>query len=130
MRNRIIIALIVCLMTGCLFGCSNREVVEELRDGKQVSSGQDSNEQRKKQINGKYSIEVTDYKEIIRKCPEAAKAGDEVTVKTNCFMDAIPIINVNGNDIGKWNNIKTEYVFVMPDEDVIITTKLNSAGNL
>lgn len=124
MRKRIVIALIVCLMTGCLFGCS-RKVAEELSDGIQINYEQNNS---KRQINGKYSIEVTDYKEIISKCPKAAKAGDEVTVKTNCFMDAIPIINVNGNDIGKWDNNKTEYTFVMPDEDVLITTKLNSAG--
>ena len=81
-----------------------------------------------KSSNRKHSIEVTDYKEIINKCPKSAKAGDKVTIKTNIFMDAIPKINVNGSDIGEWDKNRTEYTFVMPDEDVEIITTLKSAG--
>lgn len=87
---------------------------------------QDSNE--KQSSNKKHSIEVTDYKEIIKKCPKSAKAGDKVTIKTNIFMDAIPKININGSDIGEWDKNRTEYTFVMPDEDVEIITMLKSAG--
>ena len=76
----------------------------------------------------KHSIELTDYKEIIKKCPKSAKAGDKVTIKTNIFMDAIPKININGHDIGEWDKNRTEYTFIMPDEDVEITTILKSAG--
>ena len=43
-------------------------------------------------------------------------------------MDAIPKININGNDIGEWDKNRTEYTFIMPDEDVEITTTLKSVG--
>ena len=42
-------------------------------------------------------------------------------------MDAIPKINVNGSDIGEWDKNRTEYTFIMPDEDVKkITTLMNA----
>lgn len=76
----------------------------------------------------KHSIEVTDDKGIVEKCPQSAKSGDKVTIKTNVFMDAIPEINVNGSDSGEWDKNRTEYTFIMPDEDVTISTILKSAG--
>lgn len=76
----------------------------------------------------KHSIEVTDDKGIVEKCPKSAKSGDKVTIKTNVFMDAIPEINVNGSDSGEWDKNRTEYTFIMPDKDVIISTILKSAG--
>lgn len=104
MKKVKIIALLICLMTGCLLGCS------------------------RKQSNSKmHSIEVTDIKKIISECPKSAKAGDTVTIKTNSFMDAIPKIDVNGNDIGEWDDNITEYTFIMPDEDVKIRATLNSS---
>ena len=112
-------------MAGCLFGCSSKETVKEPTGDEQCGIEQNSNEQSNRK---KYSIEVTDDKEIIIKCPKSAKAGDKVTLKTNCFMDAIPQIYINGNDIGEWDANKTKYTFIMPDEDVKITTRLKSAG--
>ena len=76
----------------------------------------------------KHSIEVTDDKGVVEKCPQSAKSGDKVTIKTNVFMDAIPEINVNGSDSGEWDKNRTEYTFIMPDEDVTISTILKSAG--
>lgn len=76
----------------------------------------------------KHSIEVTDDKGVVEKCPKSAKSGDKVTIKTNVFMDAIPEINVNGSDSGEWDKNRTEYTFIMPDEDVTISTILKSAG--
>lgn len=87
---------------------------------------QDSSE--KQSDKKKHSIEVTDDKGIVEKCPQSAKSGDKVTIKTNVFMDAIPEINVNGSDSGEWDKNRIEYTFIMPDEDVIISTILKSAG--
>lgn len=87
---------------------------------------QDSSE--KQSDKKKHSIEVTDDKGIVEKCPKSAKSGDKVTIKTNVFMDAIPEINVNGSDSGEWDKNRIEYTFIMPDEDVIISTILKSAG--
>ena len=77
----------------------------------------------------RYRIELSDYKDIVRKYPKSAKSGDSVTVLTNRFMDVSPKIYVNGEDIGNWSNGMTEYTFVMPEENVVITTKLQSSGN-
>ena len=44
-------------------------------------------------------------------------------------MDVIPKIFINGEDIGNWDKNRTEYSFVMPDENVEVTTKLKSAAN-
>lgn len=88
-----------------------------------------SQESSEKQNGKAHSIEVIDAKEVIKKCPKSAKAGNKVTIKTNCFMDAIPKINVNGNDIGEWDGNRTEYTFIMPDEDIEITTTLKSASD-
>ena len=87
---------------------------------------QDSSENQSEKK--KHSIEVTDDKGIVEKCPQSAKSGDKVTIKTNVFMDAIPEINVNGSDSGEWDKNRTEYTFIMPDEDVTISTILKSAG--
>lgn len=87
---------------------------------------QDSSE--KQSDKKKHSIEVTDDKGIVEKCPQSAKSGDKVTIKTNVFMDAIPEINVNGSDSGEWDKNRIEYTFIMPDEDVTISTILKSAG--
>lgn len=125
MRKEIIIALLICLMAGCLFGCRSEGTAEEPGDGKQVRIEQ-TVKQQKNSSNKEYSIEITDIKGIISKCPKSAKAGDKVTIKTNFFMDAMPKINVNGNDIGEWDENQTGYTFIMPDEDVIITTALKS----
>ena len=98
-------------------------------EGNSVEKNSPENISSEKQSSKKkHSIELTDYKEIIKKCPKSAKAGDKVTIKTNIFMDAIPKININGNDIGEWDKNRTEYTFIMPDEDVEITTILKSAG--
>ena len=98
-------------------------------EGNSVEKNSAENKSSEKQSSKKkHSIELTDYKEIIKKCPKSAKAGDKVTIKTNIFMDAIPKININGNDIGEWDKNRTEYTFIMPDEDVEITTTLKSAG--
>lgn len=98
-------------------------------EGNSVEKNSAENKSSEKQSSKKkHSIELTDYKEIIKKCPKSAKAGDKVTIKTNIFMDAIPKININGNDIGEWDKNRTEYTFIMPDEDVEITTILKSAG--
>ena len=60
-----------------------------------VEKNSPENKSSKKQSSKKkHSIELTDYKEIIKKCPKSAKAGDIVTIKTNIFMDAIPKINI------------------------------------
>lgn len=75
-----------------------------------------------------HRIEVVDDRGVIKKCPKTAKVGTEVSIKTNSFMDVIPQISVNGNDIGEWDKNKTEYIFVMPDEDVKITTNLKNSG--
>ena len=92
---------------------------------KNVAENKSSEKQSDKK---KHSIEVTDDKGIVEKCPKSAKSGDKVTIKTNVFMDAIPEINVNGSDSGEWDKNRTEYTFIMPDEDVIISTILKSAG--
>ena len=98
-------------------------------EGNSVEKNSAENKSSEKQSSKKkHSIELTDYKEIIQKCPKSAKAGDKVTIKTNIFMDAIPQININGNDIGEWDKNRTEYTFIMPDEDVEITTTLKSVG--
>ena len=88
---------------------------------------QDSNE--KQSSNRKHSIEVTDDKEIIKKCPKSAKSGDKVTIKAYSFMDVIPIIEINGNDIGEWDKNRIEYTFIMPDEDVRIVTRFRRDGS-
>lgn len=126
-RKQIITALLICIMTGCLFGCSSKETANEPNGGEQFGIEQNNNAQNSRK---KHSIEVTDDKGIISKCPKSAKAGDIVTLKTNCFMDAIPQINVNGNDVGEWDANRTKYTFIMPDEDVKITTRLKSSGGV
>ena len=82
-----------------------------------------------KSSNKKHSIEVTDDKEIIKKCPKSAKSGDKVTIKAYSFMDVIPIIEINGNDIGEWDKNRIEYTFTMPDEDVRIVTRFRRDGS-
>ena len=99
---------------------------EKINIGLTSFKKQDSSE--KQSDKKKHSIEVTDDKGIVEKCPQSAKSGDKVTIKTNVFMDAIPEINVNGSDSGEWDKNRIEYTFIMPDEDVIISTILKSAG--
>lgn len=99
---------------------------EKINIGLTSFKKQDSSE--KQSDKKKHSIEVTDDKGIVEKCPKSAKSGDKVTIKTNVFMDAIPEINVNGSDSGEWDKNRTEYTFIMPDEDVTISTILKSAG--
>lgn len=99
---------------------------EKINIGLTSFKKQDSSE--KQSDKKKHSIEVTDDKGIVEKCPQSAKSGDKVTIKTNVFMDAIPEINVNGSDSGEWDKNRTEYTFIMPDEDVTISTILKSAG--
>lgn len=82
-----------------------------------------------KSSNKKHSIEVTDDKAIIKKCPKSAKSGDKVTIKAYSFMDVIPIIEINGNDIGEWDKNRIEYTFIMPDEDVRIVTRFRRDGS-
>lgn len=99
---------------------------EKINIGLTSFKKQDSSE--KQSDKKKHSIEVTDDKGIVEKCPKSAKSGDKVTIKTIVFMDAIPEINVNGSDSGEWDKNRTEYTFIMPDEDVTISTILKSAG--
>ena len=99
---------------------------EKINIGLTSFKKQDSSE--KQSDKKKHSIEVTDDKGVVEKCPKSAKSGDKVTIKTNVFMDAIPEINVNGSDSGEWDKNRTEYTFIMPDEDVTISTILKSAG--
>lgn len=126
--------LLVCLMAGCLWGCSNKKAIEEQNGGKTISSGQSGNEQSseqgtsKEKSDKKHNIEVIDDKGIIKKCPKSAKTGAKVVIKTYSFMDAISEIIVNGNDIGEWDKNKTTYTFIMPDEDVRITTTIKNSG--
>lgn len=129
MRKQIITVLLICTVMGCLFGCS-KDTANEAIDSKQTSVEQENNKQdsNEKSSGRKHSIEVSDDKEIISKFPKSAKAGDKVTLKTNSFMDAIPQIRINGNDIGEWDANKTKYTFIMPDEDVKITATLKSSG--
>lgn len=89
----------------------------------------DSQTNNMKSSNKKHSIEVTDDKEIIKKCPKSAKSGDKVTIKAYSFMDVIPIIEINGDDIGEWDKNRIEYTFIMPDEDVRIVTRLRRDGS-
>lgn len=53
---------------------------------------------------------------------------DGTANKANSFMDAMPKIDVSGTDTGEWDKDKTQYTFIMPDEDVKLTATLKSFG--
>lgn len=125
MKKGTVIALLLCFLAGCLFGCRSKEIPVEPGIGKQVSSAPIGSEPSLSQT---HRIEVVDYKGILSECPKSALAGEKVTIKTNSFMDAMPKIDVSGTDTGEWDKGKTQYTFIMPDEDVKLTATLKSFG--
>lgn len=124
--NKKTVLYLLILSAGCMLftACRSEKMIEKLE------SVEMENATVKTPYTGKkYNINVSDYKDIIYKCPKSGKSGETIIIKTSEFMDAIPKIYINGEDIGSWNKNRTEYSFVMPDEDVEVTTKLNSATN-
>lgn len=108
----------------CLTGCKSEKKTEK------VESIETENTTAETLYTGKkYNIIVSDYKDIIHKCPETGKSGETIIIKTNVFMDVIPKIYINGEDIGNWNKNQTKYSFVMPDEDIEVTTMLKTVTN-
>ena len=74
-----------------------------------------------------HQITLEDSSHVIIDCPEAAKTGDTVTVKTMDMADGEVVIEVNGSDIGTWEDYGV-YTFTMPDEDVEIRAGISTAG--
>lgn len=121
--------ILLCVVTLSVFSvsflaCGTQKEVEKIENGEMESTMPEV-----VYSGNKYSIEVSDDKQIISKCPKNGKSGELITIKAHEFMDAIPKIFINGEDIGSWNKNRTEYSFVMPEEDIEVTTKLKSATN-
>ena len=74
-----------------------------------------------------HQITLEDSSHVVIDCPEAAKTGDTVTVKTMDMADGEVVIEVNGSDIGTWEDYGV-YTFTMPDEDVEIRARISTAG--
>lgn len=73
-----------------------------------------------------YSEEMTEGLMLDGYAPKFARAGDTVVLRTGRIMDANLVLYANGVNIqrtqsgsGYW-----EYVFTMPDEDVVITSDI------
>ena len=76
---------------------------------------------------GEYSITLTGDTDVFVDCPASAKAGDIVAVTTVDVADGEVVVEVNGSDSGSWQNWGT-YIFVMPEEDVILKGWISTAG--
>lgn len=79
--------------------------------------------------NKEYQITLSDSKsndDLIKDCPNKANVGKEVTIHLYDVTDVIPRIFVNGEEAGTFTDDYT-YVFTMPDMDVLIESKLESA---
>lgn len=76
---------------------------------------------------GEHRITVVDTENVIVDCPEKAKAGTLVTVHTVGMADAEVVIEVNGGDIGRWQDWGT-YTFYMPDKDTEVKAWTSTAG--
>ena len=76
---------------------------------------------------GEHRITLDDRSNVIVDCPEKAKAGTLVTVHTVGMADAEVVIEVNGGDIGSWQDWGT-YTFYMPDKDTEVKAWVSTAG--
>ena len=76
---------------------------------------------------GEHRITIDDRSDVIIDCPEKAKAGSLVTVHTVGLADAEVVIEVNGGDIGRWEDWGT-YTFYMPDKDTEVKAWVSTAG--
>lgn len=65
-------------------------------------------------VAGEHRILLTGETDVFVDCPVKAKAGDLVSVSTVGVADGEVKLEVNGADIGKWENWGT-YTFTMPD---------------
>ena len=74
-----------------------------------------------------HSITLTGEEEVFTDCPDSAKAGETVTVHTVDVCDGEVRIEVNGSDIGTWEEWGT-YTFTMPDEDVELNGWIRTEG--
>lgn len=92
-----------------------------------VPGGQDENNPSQTAGDGVHRITLTDQEEVVTECPETAKAGDIVIVRTMDMADAEPVIEVNGANPGKWVDFTT-YTFIMPDEDVEVHAFISTFG--
>ena len=76
---------------------------------------------------GAHSITLTGEEYVFVDCPVSAKAGETVTVHTVDVADGEVKLEVNGSDIGSWQEWGT-YTFIMPDEDVELNGWISTAG--
>ena len=74
-----------------------------------------------------HSITLTGDEYVFIDCPEGADAGDTVTVHTVDVADGEVKLEVNGSDIGTWEEWGT-YTFIMPDEDVELHGWISTEG--
>ena len=123
-KRFVLCLLIFSIGAICLTACISENKVENVESIETENTSVETTYTGKK-----YDIKVSDYKDIIHKYPKTGKSGEIIIIKTNEFMDVIPKIYINGEDMGNWNKNRTEYSFVMPDEDVEVTTMLKNATN-
>ncbi|MCR5596609.1 MAG: hypothetical protein K6G19_00385 [Lachnospiraceae bacterium] len=74
-----------------------------------------------------HRITLTGDLNVFRGCPESAKAGEKVTVYVVGVADGEVVLDVNGENIGSWEDYNI-YSFTMPDEDVEINGWIRTAG--
>ena len=76
---------------------------------------------------GEHRITLTGDEDVFVDCPTSAKAGEKVTVQVVGVADGEVRLEVNGADIGTWEDWGT-YSFTMPDEDVELCGWISTAG--
>ena len=78
-------------------------------------------------FSGEHGISITGNVRLVVDCPKSAKAGDTVRVSVMDMADGEVVLEVNGSDIGRWEDDGT-YSFTMPDEDAQINVSVSTEG--
>jgi len=76
----------------------------------------------------KYRISVESGQELLEECPDGAKSGDKVVIKTLSVTDGTVHVSVNGmEDFGNFTQ-DARYEFIMPKMNVKIDAWTKSNG--
>ena len=99
----------------------------DLQDISFGPGGEDTAPKTEAQTGSEHRVTVSGEDDVFISFPAFAKAGDTVRVHTYDVTDGEVKVEVNGSDIGTWEEWGT-YSFIMPDEDVELYGWISTEG--
>ena len=99
----------------------------DLQDISFSPGGEDTAPKTEAQTGSEHRVTVSGEDDVFISFPAFAKAGDTVRVHTYDVTDGEVKVEVNGSDIGTWEEWGT-YSFIMPDEDVELYGWISTEG--